>query len=267
MISKTKPQSRLTSINSKSSANFVSLICPKQSQKLKNGKLTVHYTKIFKPSVNLYAEYLKKGSVSSKKSSKGSNSDTEDPNSIHSSKAIKRVKAIYEDFLSRPFMQILKRYKLEKSKILEEKSMKIKARASAFNTLLQENAELEAQLASMPGKIEKKVNQEDVQKHLEKFSSLGRGTELTDAICAEFCSFKLSKSWTAVKKLNAQITEFFSMAELQDSYNDIISNFCKQIILEMRKTQASKEKAIKVASQKGNLDKAFETLKALETGT
>jgi len=265
MISKTNPHSRLSSTNTKSSANFVSLLCPKQSQKLKNGKLTVQYSKIFKPSVKLYAEYLNKSSVSSKKSSKGSSSDSEDISAVNFYEVSQRIRAIYEDFQLRPFMQILKGYKQEKSKILQEKSLEKEARTSVLNTLKEENAALEAELASMPEKIEK-ISQEEVQKHLNKFSSLGCKTELTDAICAEFCSFKISKSWTAVQKLNAQITEFFSMAELQDSYNDIISTFCKQISLEIGRTQAAKDKASKLTSQKGNVVRVFETLKAFETG-
>lgn len=269
MIAKSKNKTCLSLANSKSSANFVSKICPKQSQKMKNGKLTVQYSKIFKPSVNLYAEYLNKSVIIPKKSSKFQNSDSEeqvDPRSSESSETLKKIQEFYESYNKGPFMQILNQYKTKKSEIQSEKSLQVSKITSSIKTLEEENAALEAELILLSQKEEKKIDQAEVEAFLEKFSSIGNKSELTAAICAEFCNFRISKSWPALQKLNLQIAEFFNMAELGDSYNDIISTFCKQILIELRRSQAAKEKVNKVSSQKGSVVRVFETLKALETG-
>lgn len=269
MIAKSKNKTCLSLANSKSSANFVSKICPKQSQKMKNGKLTVQYSKIFKPSVNLYAEYLNKSVIIPKKSSKFQNSDSEeqvDPRSSESSETLKKIQEFYESYNKGPFMQILNQYKTKKSEIQSEKSLQVSKITSSIKTLEEENAALEAELILLSQKEEKKIDQAEVEAFLEKFSSIGNKSELTAAICAEFCNFRISKSWPALQKLNLQIAEFFNMAELGDSYNDIISTFCKQILIELQRSQAAKEKVNKVSSQKGSVVRVFETLKALETG-
>lgn len=268
MIAKSKNSTRLSSTNTKSSANFVSAICPKQSQKLKNGKLTVQYSKIFKPSVNLYAEYLNKSAIIPKKPSISQNSDSDDqvnPRRSESSETLKRVQEFYERHKQRPFMQVLNQYKKRKSEIQLEKSLKFSEFSSSIKTLEEENAALEAELELISQQKEKKITQEEIQAILSKFSGIGNKSELTTAICAEFCNFRISKSWPALQKLNLQIAEFFNMAGLEESYNDIISTFCTQILVEMRRSQEAKNKVSKVSSQKGNVTKVFETLKAFET--